>query len=629
MSDWSGNTSHESHRPVEIGRPLVRIHLLGPMRATTCLGEDILPRQRKARAILGRLCLASGTAIARAQLAALLWDGVPDDQAAKGLRRSLRELTAAMGRLARELLSIDRETVRLNAHLCWIDAAALLATRPNAPDLPRSDLAALCTGGLLEDVEGVSAAFDRWLIAERTRFTEKLANLLEAERAQTPGSRHDATERILAIRESGRGREALGKTPDAQLSPKPQRVDEYPPEPPFSRRLRVGVLPLLVPYSRHEEDLAFSLSQSLAAALARYRWFDVLGPTLLPHGPSAPRVAGAALKRHQLDYVVDGAITQDGGLFQVRIRLFQVAEAARPVWSDWFRLPTGALHRLDERVTARIVAQIDPVILFIEAEPPRRKHYGATGLLLLAKPLMARMERDRYGEAANLIDRALEVEPGNAMVSTCAALWQFYYAARGWSRQFFRAYAAAQEHARRAIRIDPDNAEAQGIYAHMCALLDKDFDSALHHFDLSLRLNPSGPLSWGLSALTYCYVGEPAIALARLERYHQIGLLDPSWVWLAHFHSVAHTFKGDYERAVLAGRDAVKTNPGFALGHWPLIASLGHLGRRDQAQPYVRRLLSLEPDASVERFEQFYPFKHASDRERYAAGLRLAGVPKR
>jgi len=35
------------------GRPLVRIHLLGSMRATTYLGDDILPRGKKARAILG------------------------------------------------------------------------------------------------------------------------------------------------------------------------------------------------------------------------------------------------------------------------------------------------------------------------------------------------------------------------------------------------------------------------------------------------------------------------------------------------------------------------------------------------------------------------------------------------
>ena len=55
-------------------RPIARIHLLGAMRATSYLGDDILPRGRKARAILGCLCLASGQRLARNRLATMLWD---------------------------------------------------------------------------------------------------------------------------------------------------------------------------------------------------------------------------------------------------------------------------------------------------------------------------------------------------------------------------------------------------------------------------------------------------------------------------------------------------------------------------------------------------------------------------
>ena len=60
-----------------------------------------------------------------------------------------------------------------------------------------------------------------------------------------------------------------------------------------------------------------------------------------------------------------------------------------------------------------------------------------------------------------------------------------------------------------------------------------------------------------------------------------------------------------------------------------LLASLGHLGRLDEARHYVEKLLSLEPDFTVERFGQVYPFKKDRDRERYMTGLRLAGVPER
>jgi fatty acid-binding protein DegV len=70
-------------------------------------------------------------------------------------------------------------------------------------------------------------------------------------------------------------------------------------------------------------------------------------------------------------------------------------------------------------------------------------------------------------------------------------------------------------------------------------------------------------------------------------------------------------------------------NPEFVNGYKPLLAALGHLGRIAEAKPYVGKLLSLEPNFTVERFGQVYPIKKASDRDRYMTGLRRAGVPER
>jgi len=73
----------------------------------------------------------------------------------------------------------------------------------------------------------------------------------------------------------------------------------------------------------------------------------------------------------------------------------------------------------------------------------------------------------------------------------------------------------------------------------------------------------------------------------------------------------------------------VKANPNFVAGYKPLIASLGHLGRREEAKLYIDKLLELEPGFTVERFRRDYPLKKASDRRRYMKGLLLAGVPAR
>jgi DNA-binding SARP family transcriptional activator/TolB-like protein/cytochrome c-type biogenesis protein CcmH/NrfG len=696
LSESDKVVSLDRSRPPEINsnpvsRPLIRIHLLGSMRATTYLGDNILPRGRKARAILACLCLASGERIPRARLATLLWDRVPDDQARKSFRQSLRELMGAMDPLATELISANRETIRLDTNLCWIDALALLAPQPNSLTSLRSDLAGLCSGELLEDLEGASPSFDLWLLGERTRFTEELRALLEAELVQLTQSGHDPVkqasaarrliafdpthegasralmralnqmgERAQSVREYHRCRTALKKTLDVDPSAETQalykasktflgRVDQaknnaasplpaITPAAPRSdnqspsaahHRLRVGVLPFLVTGSSREQGLAVSLGQEIAAALARFRWFDVIAPISLMRGPSVTMATEALLQRRKLDYVVDGTLTGTGRSFKISVRLLDVTDGARPVWSDRFELAVGELHKVDELVTARIVGRIDPVILFIEGQPKRRERYGATGLLLLAIPLFYSMERRKYEEAGRLINQALEIEPDNAMVAAWAAFWQVFHVGQGWTHDATRAMALAQDYAVKAIKLDPDNAEALGIFAHVCAFLNKDFDSALHYFDRALRLNPNLAFIWALSAPTHCYVGEPEAALERLQRYRDLAPFDPYCSWFEYFYTMAYTFKGDFEQAVTVGRRAVKVSPDFVNGYKPLIASLGQLGRRGEAKTYIEKLLTIEPNFTVERFGQVYPFKHAADRERYMLGLRLAGVPER
>src|ERR1051326_2114118 len=142
----TGKISERGHIPTRL---IVRIHLLGSMRATSYLGDDVLPRAKKARAALGYLCLTPGAAGSRAgratqlgaragagrggarcapgdgsfpgakrgraalgylclppgarasrtRIATMLWDRVSADQARANFRQGLFDLTSAMGQI--------------------------------------------------------------------------------------------------------------------------------------------------------------------------------------------------------------------------------------------------------------------------------------------------------------------------------------------------------------------------------------------------------------------------------------------------------------------------------------------------------------------------------------------------
>jgi len=675
---------------VDVGRrpaasPIVRIHLLGSMRAHTIRHSDILPRGRKARAILACLCLSKGAPVPRSRLAAMLWDRVPKHQALTSFRQAFRELTIAFGPLADDLLSADRQTIRLDTSACWIDAVALLSEEPGADNV-RSGLAELCKGELLEELSGVSAAFDQWLLSKRTSFAESLRKLLEGKLQETdktkgrPSEREeiarrltefdpthenasrilmralaDRKERVQALLEYKRLQSALKLTLGAEPSPETRALYEairmfagetqevvQPIEPPKQRgngfkhdsaatkrgHRRVGVMPFMPIPSSVDDNLAFSIAQEIAAALARFRWFDVVAPTGLMRGLAPTFLSDVELRRQDIDYVVDGSVSCSRGLYRISVRLLDLTTDATPVWSSTFELPVDRLDLLDERVTAPIVAQIDPVILYIEGQPNKRRDDDALGCVMRALPLIHTMEKQNYEEGGRLIRRALELEPENAVVLSWAAYWHVYYIGQEWAVDPEATSRIALDFASRAMKADPTNAEALAIYGHLESWLHRDIKMALHYFDRALNLNPNLPFIWAYSGLSYCYLGDPDAALQRLQRCRELTASLPFFGLHENPIAIAYLMKKQYKDAVEIARRVVEATPAYVNGYKPLIAALGHLRRRKEAKRYVDQLLVVEPGFTVKRFGEVYPFVQESDLQHYMEGLRYGGVPE-
>ena len=660
---------------------VVRIHLLGALRAISYLGEDLVPRGRKARAILGYLCLHAGQRVPRAKLAALLWDRVPDQQARASLRQSLRELLLAFGALADEVLETDAEMVRLNQRVCWVDSAAILAG-PHPANLLRTDLAALCEGELLEDLNGISEAFDEWLLMERARFATEVTAVFDEElhqiaQADVPAERraglarriiaceptHEGASRILmtalaelgekaqALREFERCRMAMQSRlevePAAETRALYEKLRSAPMRPkieaghgtrahgeprtsvavsaPTASRLRIGVIPFQAT-TEDNAQLAFSLSQEIASALARFRWFDVVA-ALTPQPQLAP-CDEAFLRAKGWHYAVEGNLISGADKISISIRLLDIGQDIRPVWSDRFELETSMMDQLHDRVVAPVVARIDPAILFIEGKQSASRWSSASRLVVRAIPLLASMRQAPFERAGELLTEALKLEPNNAKAAAWNAFWYIYHIGQGWASDPAASISKAQELAFGAIKSDPESAEAHAVCGHICAFLEKDFDSALHYFSVATRLNPNIAVIWAISAATYCYIGQAEKALKHLERYKNLAPSDPNTHVWDNVFTMAYFMGADYEAAYRHGRRFVRENPDFSNGYKPLIAALGHLGRREEAAPYVQKLLEIEPHFNVSKFAQTYPFAHQQDRERYARGLELAGVPK-
>ncbi|WP_426958461.1 BTAD domain-containing putative transcriptional regulator [Muricoccus radiodurans] len=654
----------------------VRLSLLGPVRAEDRYGQEIPIRGRKSRALLGYVALAGGRAVPRSKLAAMLWDRVPEEQARASLRQALKELASVLPGGRGGVLQADHDGVRVNPDALQVDAWALDSPLVTAMSGPRP-------GELMEGLEGLSESFDDWLLPERRHLAARRQAAQEARLEQLlsePGgspSALEAAEALLAVdpahegawravirltAERGDGgralqayercRETLKRLLDVEPSAEtrdlaaglraslqvpasarttapscPAPATELPPLPEPEHRLRVGVLPFSAAGAGESEDLARAHADDAALELARFRRFDIIAPLALRELRDHP--SRTACEAFRLDYLVDGALRREGGNRQLQMSLLDVTELARPLWSGRVALSPHGAEEVESTAIRELVAKLDPVI--VHAAGTRRgaaSRFDATCAVLRAIPLLYSLQRDRFEQAGKLLAGAVAREPDNAMAAAWAACWHVYQIGQGWTPDPTSALQEAERLASLAMRLDPENAEATGIYGHVCSFLHKDFDSAAYYLDRGLEMNPYQASAWAMSAPTHCYAGNPEGALQRLERYRSLAPAHPYAQVFDHIFTMSHTFAGNFEEAVKVGRRSVRASPGFINGYKSLLSAMGHLGQKEEAKPYLDELLRLEPGFNVRNFVRAYPFRRAEDRERYAEGLRLAGAPK-
>ena len=462
-----------------------------------------------------------------------------------------------------------------------------------------------------------------------------LADLLDA----SPSAE---TQKLLAeIRGPSGSRMPL--RPPSPPPPPPEIVEEDEPpavlEPrsveirPTRGGAHVGVMPLqLVGTNEEEAHLAPGLAEEITTALARFRWMFVVSSNSLSRYAAETRDETAIRRTFGLDFLLDGSIQRVRTRLRITVRLLDLRAGNQVVWARRFDRQSNDLLSLQDEIASEVVAQIDPEILLIEAKRSAgRGPVDATAydMVLRAIPLIGRLEREPFMLAGEYLRRATEMEPDYAAAYAWHAYWQMFLVGQGWADDPSAAMEEAGQHAERAVLLDPFDARGLTIAGHVRAFLYRRLREALVLHERALSLNPNLAMAWALSAIAYAYMGDPDEAERRNNRYKRLSPLDPHAFFFDGFFTVIHLLKRDFKSAVVAGRAVTEMNPALSAGYKPYLAALGHLGHIKEAAAVRRRLLTIEPDFTIERFLETTPLERESDRDLYARGLQLAGTAER
>jgi TolB-like protein len=646
-----------------------RVYLLGPMRAVGPAGNDILPRARKAQAVLAYLCLAQGERVPRGRLAGIIWDRAGEIQARDSLRHALSELE----RIGSWRLWTDRETVRLDISDCWVDAFE----SPEASDQ------------LLDGLDEISPAFDQWLLGERARFENRWQAKLETELNELvtsdapPEQRAAAARRLLnfmpthepavrcamkafaemddpaqVVREFERFRQAaeisLGIPPSEKTTvlysalrmasqtrsvrPSSRVISRLGGEEIAStaratheeRGPSIAVLPLQdLSTETSQYSLAEGLVWDLVEALSRSPTLFVssrLSAAAFKNQNRLPQEIGEALG---VRYLLLGSLRDSGRRLRLAIELTD-SESGASLGNWRFDEESADLLDVQDRLTNNVLRSIAPHLRTAELQRVRIKRpevYSAYDFFLRGQDCMHSSDPAQFDKAGELFEKSIGRDPHYATALAWLAHWHVLRVGQGRSRDRIADTGLAKRYAQQAIDRDELEPMAFAVRGHVAAYLDKDFDLASDCFAKALEINPNNPRAWLWSAAVHAWSGEGAEAVQKINQAMALSPFDPLTFAYSGIASMAYLADGQYERAVEFALRCKRDNRGYTHAYRALIFALVRAGRENEARTPANQLLQLDPTFTVRRFRQQSPVCAGPIGAVYCDALARAGIP--
>lgn len=294
------------------------------------------------------------------------------------------------------------------------------------------------------------------------------------------------------------------------------------------------------------------------------------------------------------------------------------------------------VFELQDRVTASVVAAIEPKLRSAEIERAQRKpteSLQAYDLLLRAQHRLS-ITREGLEEAIRLLAQATEIDPRYALafahLASChwAVIAQFLVPRAGLGT------GEAVRLARMALTNGADDPEVLGQVAPILALPGGDLATGLALVEKSISLNPNSAWALQVSGVLWAYAGDSETAIAHLERAMRLNPIADS-VWLNFGFVLAHFVAGRYQEVLDWSEQSLRERLYTATLRYRA-ASLGLLGRLDEARQAAQQLRALIPDFTVARararahleVDMHNVFKTPGIVDRFCEGLRRAGLPE-
>jgi TolB-like protein/class 3 adenylate cyclase/Tfp pilus assembly protein PilF len=328
-------------------------------------------------------------------------------------------------------------------------------------------------------------------------------------------------------------------------------------------------------------------------------------------------------------YVLEGSVRKAANRIRITGQLID-ASTGLHIWADRFEGGLESIFELQDQVTSCIVGAIAPRLELAEIERTKRKitNLQAYDYYLRGLAVLYRFSWESQQAAWPLLQKAAELDPEFALAHAAKALWYVANKGFGWAQDHSQEMVDAERVVRRALELDRNDPRVLAWAGHALCFVVGHVEEGSALLNHAVELDSNLAMGWVWGGVARTYLGDMDAAINYFKRALRLSPLDPLIFLAQSGMARAQFFTGHYDEALAWSKTALQHRPNHLPSLRVSIASYALAGRVQDAQKVYVVYRKIDPSGRIGQIRHWQPLRRDEDVEKFAEGLRLAGMPE-